>query len=132
MLEERDMRYLRASQARLVRVGEWILGITVPVFLFMAVRNLHLASVLASEQNTTIFAILNRGFQIHEHYPGQLLFTLERVNTGIIQILAAGLFATVLFIAASIRRRNQRILDFIAAHTPAGGHAPQLTQSSPQ
>ena len=123
MLEERDMRYLRASQVRVVRFGEWVLGVAIVVFLVMAVRNLHLASVLASEQGTTIPAILNRGFQIHEHYPGQLLFTLERVNAGFIEILTGSLMAAMLHIAASIRRRNKRILAFIEAHALKGAEA---------
>lgn len=124
MLTEHDVRSLRASQVPLVRFGEAVLLLAIVVLLVAGVHNLRLAAILAAEERTSLWEILRSGFDVGQHYPGKLLFTLERVSAGFILLLAAGLLAVILQIAASVRRRNKRILQFIEAHSLKGTGAP--------
>jgi Na+/proline symporter len=120
MLEVNDLRYLKRSQSRSVKIGAWVLAVVACVFTVGAILNIRLASRLAAMQATGFQELLYQwfqGVQIDAQYSGLFLFALNRLQMGIFG-LVYGIIMAILFCAYTKSiRRNRRILRFIEEHS---------------
>jgi hypothetical protein len=121
MLEASDLSYLIRSQSRSAKIGAWVLAALACVFTVGGILNIRLASRLAAMQTIGFQEVIYQwfqGVQLDGQYSGLFLFTLNRLQMGVIGFSYGILLAILFCVFTKSRQRNRRILRFVGEHSP--------------
>jgi hypothetical protein len=116
MLEAKDLKYLKRSQTRGARIGGWVLAVVACVFIVVGVLNVRLAAKLGTMQGMGVQELFQRwlpGPQVTEQYSGAFLLAVNRLQTGITEVVYGLVIAVIFYAYNKSRQRNKRILKFI-------------------
>lgn len=116
-ITEQDIKALKQGTSKRFRVITLIvMPLTIIILLCVGILNFLLCYRFATMAGLSVSQVFEKwieGIDLSQQYSGVLIMALQRLQTGLTQIILAIFFVFLLWAQQSITKRNARILKFI-------------------